>query len=185
MSFNRIKYDKCAYELQMNRSTGEGDYRLYAPFAENCTQCFSETGPIGAKSDVSLVKKPMDLTFGDMAQAETQLSWRGQMLTKCNNNTNPFENATLNHKLDCPTGLNSEDTRFTHPIDNYRSLSLTGLMMEPYIHVNPQCYIQSNFDKTGLNSRNYVKDIHVISDQKLWDTEQVLPKELPNPVCRV
>ena len=60
MSFNRTKYDKCAYELQMNRSTGEGDYRLYAPFAENCSQCISETGPIGAKSDVSLVKKPMD-----------------------------------------------------------------------------------------------------------------------------
>lgn len=185
MSFNRIKYDKCAYELQMNRSTGEGDYRLYAPFAENCSQCFSETGPIGAKSDVSLVKKPMDLTFGDMAQTETQLSWRGQMLTKCNNNNNPFDNAKLNHKGACPDNLTSEDSRFTHPIDNYRSMSLTGFMMEPYLHVNPQCYIQSNSDKMGLNSRSFVKDTYVVPQQKIWDTYQVLPKELPNPVCRV
>lgn len=185
MSFNRTKYDKCAYELQMNRSTGEGDYRLYAPFAENCSQCFSETGPIGAKSDVSLVRKPMDLTFSEMAQTESQLSWRNQILQKCNDNTDPFSKAALNHKPACCASLNSEDTRFTHPLDNYRSLSLTGFMMEPYLHVNPQCYVQPINDKTGLNSRLHVKDSYVMPEQAFWDNYDVLPKELPNPVCRV
>ena len=91
MSFNRTKYDTTAYELQMNRSTSPGDYRLYAPFGENCDQCYSYSGPIGSKSDVSLVKKPNDLNFKDMADTESQLSWRNNKLSKSNNSISLLE----------------------------------------------------------------------------------------------
>ena len=72
MSFNRTRYDKCAYTLETNRSVQQGDYRLFGPFAENCNECFSYDGPIGSKSDVSLVKKPSELCFKDMAQTESE-----------------------------------------------------------------------------------------------------------------
>jgi len=179
MSFNRTKYDNAAYDLQMGRSTAPGDYRLYAPFAENCNQCYSYTGPIGAKSDVSLVKKPMDLCFKDMADAESQLSWRNQRLGKTNEQSNPLANVKLEHKPVCSNKLTPEDTRFTHPLDNYRGMSLTDLMLEPYLHVNPQCHVQESGDRIGLNSRLYSKDTYKLGPQEFWDKGEALPKEIP------
>lgn len=179
MSFNRTKYDKCAYDLEIGRSTGPGDYRLFGSFAENCNQCFSSDGPIGAKSDVSIVKKPLDLSFTEMSQVESELSWRNQLLTKCNNNYNPIDKHQTNHKPSCAKKLTSEDTRFTHPIDNYRSMSLTSFQVEPYLHVNPQCHIQESYDLIGMNSRLYAKDIYKIPDQEFFDKGESLPKEIP------
>ena len=185
MSFNRTKYDKCAYELQMNRSTGSLGYRVFAPYGENCNSCYSSDGPGGSKSDVSLVRNQMDMQFGDTTQTESSLSWRNNNLNKCNDNTNPLDNVKLIHKSNCDKLIVSEDTRFTHPIDNYRGMSLTEFQMEPYLHVNPQCYIQTIYDKTGLNSRLSVKDNYIMPDQKYWDDLSSLPKELINQTCRI
>lgn len=176
MSFNRIRYDSCAYDLQMGRSTAPGNYRLYGPFAENCNQCVSYNGPIGSKSDVSLVKKGDDLTFGAMAQTESQLSWRNKQLTECNNNNSPFD-ASVEHKQNCSQQLVSEDTRFTHPIDNFRSMSLTNYQLEPYLYVNPQCHIQEIDERTGLNSRMWVKDNYKQQEHQFWDNNEALPVE--------
>jgi hypothetical protein len=187
MAFNRIKYDKCAYDLQIGRSVAPGDYRLFAPFAENCDQCFSATGPVGSKSDVSLVKKPNDLYFNDMAQAESELSWRNQLLTKCNDNSKSIGKQQVHHKPVCSNKLTSEDTRFTHPIDNYRGMSLTSLSMEPYLHVNPQCHIQESGDRVGMNSRLYSKDMYQMPYQEFWDNGDALPKEKlePKQICNL
>lgn len=178
MSFNRTKYDKCAYDLQMGRSTGPGDYRLYAPYAENCDACYSYDGPIGSKADVSLVKKTLDFNFKDMAQTESELSWRNQLLTKCNNNDSPLGKFTVEHKPVCNNKLSGEDTRFTHPIDNYRSMSFTSLQLEPYLHVNPQCHVQESNDRIGLNSRLRSKDLYRMPVQQFWDNGEALPKEI-------
>jgi hypothetical protein len=177
MSFNRIKYDKCAYDLQIGRSTAPGDYRLFGSFAENCDQCFSYNGPVGAKSDVSLARKMDDLTF--MAQVESELSWRNQLLSDCNDNTSPLDKHELEHKPVCTNKLTSEDTRFSHPIDNFRSMSLTNYQIEPYLPVNPQCHVQPINDRAGLNSRNWTKDNYVMPDQQFWDNAEALPKQ-PN-----
>lgn len=189
MSFNRTKYDDCAYDLQMGRSTGPGDYRLFGSFAENCNQCLSYDGPIGSKSDVSIVKKPLDLCFKDMAQVESELSWRNQLLSKCNDNLNPINNGKheLVHKSSCTKKLTSEDTRFTHPIDNFRCMSLTSYQVEPYLHVNPQCHVQESSDRIGMNSRLYAKDIYRIPIQEFLDNGEVLPKEIPvkKEICDV
>jgi hypothetical protein len=174
MSFNRIKYDNTAFDLQMKRSTDLGDYRLFAPFAENCEQCISENGPVGSKSDVSLVKKPMDLTFGDMAEVECALGWRNTKLTKSNQGLESL-NKELNHKPSCSKKLSTEDTRFTNPIDNFRGMSLTKFMIEPHLHVNPQCHIQEDGFRSGLNSRLKCKDSYKMPKQEFLDNGEVLP----------
>ncbi len=179
MSFNRTRYDNCAYNLQMGRSTGPGDYRLFGAFAENSDQCLSYDGPVGSKSDVSTVKKPLDLCFRDMAQVESELSWRNQLLTKCNKNSSPFGKHKLNHKPSCNKKLIPEDTRFTHPLDNYRSMSLTSYQVEPYLHVNPQCHVQESGDRIGMNSRLYAKDVYKIPTQEFLDKGDAFPKEIP------
>jgi len=187
MSFNRTRYDNCAYNLQMGRSTGPGDYRLFGSFAENCNECLSYDGPIGAKSDVSLVKKPQDLSFKEMAQVESELSWRNQLLTQCNDNSTPLNKYKLNHKPSCTKKLISEDTRFTHPLDNYRSMSLTTYQVEPYLHINPQCHVQESGDRIGMNSRLYAKDIYKLPVQEFLDNGESLPKEIPvkNKTCNL
>lgn len=179
MSFNRIKYDNCAYDLQMGRSTAPGDYRLFAPFAENCGQCLSYDGPIGSKADVSLVKKPMDLCFKEMAQTESELSWRSQLLTKCNDNKTPLGKHKVHHKPVCSKKLAPEDTRFTHPLDNYRSMSTTSYQVQPYLPINPQCHVQESNDRIGLNSRLHSKDMYKLPAQEFWDKGEALPKEIP------
>ena len=182
MSFNRIKYDNTAYNLQMGRSVAPGDYRLFGSFAENPNQCFSYEGPVGSKSDVSLARNADDLTF--MAQVESELSWRHQLLSKNNVNT-PLSSFNLVHKPVCTKQLNSEDTRFTNPILDFRSMSLTDYQLEPYLHINPQCNIQEIKDRMGLNSRSWAKDTYQNTPQVAWDNNEALPKEIlsSTPKC--
>ena len=179
MSFNRIKYDNCAYDLQIGRSTAPGDYRLYAPYAENCSQCLSYDGPVGSKSDVSLGKKTSETCFKEMTQIESELSWRNQLLTECNDNKTPIGKHQVHHKPICSKKLAPEDTRFTHPLDNYRSMSTTSYQVQPYLHVNPQCHVQESGDRIGLNSRLHSKDMYKMPLQESWDKGEALPKEIP------
>jgi hypothetical protein len=176
MSFNRNKYDNCAYELQMGRSRDPGAYRLNSDFAENCSQCVSTTGPVGSKADVSLSREKSDMTFKNLAETESQLSWRNQLLSKCNSNTDPFTNVKLEHKPTCSRQLTAEDTRFTFPIDNYRGMSLTSYMVSPYLPINPQCHIQDSCDQIGLNSRLSAKDTYKQPAAQAWDKGAALPK---------
>lgn len=177
MSSNRTIYDSLAYDLEINRSKGPGDYRLFGSYAENINQCYSAFGPIGSKADVSLVKENDDFTFTELANIESQLSWRNHKLSKYNNNNPKPITTKVNNKNECTNKLNTEDTRFTHPIDNYRSMSLLPYQYDPYLHVNPQCHVQESNDRIGLNSRLYSKDMYILSEQIPWDKGDAFPKE--------
>lgn len=183
MSFNRTSYDPSAYNLQINRSIGPGDYRLFGSFAENSNQCISVFGPIGSKADVSVVKNNTDLTFENMVDVDSILSWRNHKLSKDNNYIpSKLPVPKINNKNECCNKLSAEDTRFTHPIDNYRCLSLTTYQYEPHIMVNPQCYIQDIYSRNGLNSRLYSKDMYILKEQKFWDKGDAFPKPTNNHV---
>lgn len=162
MAFSRITYDSCAYDLQMKRSTYQGDYRLFGNFAENENQCYSYNGPIGSKSDVSLIKQPTETYFGTMAEVESDLTWRNNKLHKCNDKT--FNQFPVIDKPICSPSLTAEDTRFSNPIDNYRGMSLTNYMLSPYLFTNPQCYIQEINDLIGSNTRQDSKDLNKLSN---------------------
>lgn len=172
MSYNRTTYDDSAYSLEINRSIGPGDYRLHKYFAENNNVCFSYDGPIGSKADVSVANSKQ--YNEDMVQVESELSWRSHTLTKSNNN-NIVPKHNIVNKLNCSKELVMEDTRFTHPIDNYRCMSLTAYQYEPYLSVNPQCHVQESTDRIGLNSRLHCKDSYIQPVQDFWDNGSSLP----------
>ena len=170
MAFSRTKYDNKVYNLEIERSTTQGDYRLNSYFAENNDICFSYDGPIGSKSDVSLVKN------NNMIELESDLLWRNNKNSKSNENINKLNNYKLNHKNNCSNKLISEDTRFTHPIDNYRSINVTDFKFTPYIHVNPQFHIQDINDRLGLDSRAFAKDnMSNNYNQSYLDNGEALP----------
>ena len=85
-----------------------------------------------------------------------------------------YKNQTFN-KLGCSPFLNAEDTRFSYPLQAFRSMSLTSYQLQPFLYSNPQCNIID--DRTGSNTRNKVKDNYVM--------QPVVPNDscvLPFPV---
>jgi hypothetical protein len=177
MSFNRTRYDYCATDAYTSRSVNEGNYRLFPGFVENSQECFSYNGPRGSKNDVSTSNKNVLLDWGKMAQVESQLSSRTIALSRCNENQADmdYNNNPIVNKLECANGLNSEDSRFTNPVQTYRSLSTFELQVEPFLFSNPQCHVID--DRIGLDSRNKIKDSYRIPDATYLDYGQALPKE--------
>ena len=86
MSFNRLRYDDCATKLYNQRTVGVGEYRLFPGYVENCNQCYSLTGPIGSKVDVSTAKNGSSINWSDMTQIESELQSRNISATECNEN---------------------------------------------------------------------------------------------------
>lgn len=183
MSFSRINYDESAYDLRLERSKGPGDYRLFPNFAENSNSCYNYNDPTNSKSQVSTVKETEDLTFGNMAHVESILTNRVNPLQNGNKEGKNDEHLKmkLHHKQKCNNHLEGEDTRFTHPLDTYRGMSLTSYAFTPYLHVNPQCKFQTIKNKFGSSSRLIVKDTYQVPDQNPWDDGKGLPPKVGDP----
>jgi len=176
MSFCRIKYDNEAYDLKLERSIGPGDYRLFLGNNENCSKCFSYDGPKNAKSDVSLPDDINGNQWGPMTEIESYLTNRVNKLSDANiyGKNDYYKNIPVTNKNNCNNILESEDTRFTFPIEAFRCMDLTSYHYSPFLYVNPQCEIQD--DRIGLNSRLRVKDTFVV--HRPIPQEQT--NELPN-----
>ena len=160
MSFSRIKYDNDAYDLKLNRSVGPGDYRLFKSYNENCSKCFSYDGPKNAKSDVYTVGDSQNNTsWGSMTEVESYIMNRVNKLTDDNQlgkNDSYLKFQVNPIKQICSNTLIPEDTRFTNPIELFRSMDTTVYHYTPFLYANPQCEVQE--DRIGLNSRQIIKD---------------------------
>ena len=185
MSFSRINYDQCAYDLKMDRSTAPGNYRLFPGYVDNCKKCYPYNRPTNSKEQVSTARKDCDNGFGSMADVESELTNRKNYLEKCNKEgkNNGYLKTKVYHKPLCERSMECEDTRFTNPLDNYRGMSLTGFYFTPYLHVNPQCQIQSERNRDGNSTRQMVKDCYKLPNQEYWDKGKGLPPK-PKKVSR-
>jgi len=190
MSFNRLQYDDAAYDLQMERAVKPGDYRLFQGSYDNCEECYPYNQPTNSKSQVSITRSKQEKGFGSMAEIESELTNRVNPLTQSNNygKNDKYKNAKVFNKNLCSNQIESEDTRFTNPIDNYRGMSLTGFHFTPYLHVNPQCHIQSTRHREGNSTRLMVRDCFNSPEQDKWDKGGAFPpkpKEEPKKDCKV
>lgn len=181
MAFSRIKYDECNYKQQVERSTGVGEYYLFSGANESAGQCYSKTGPIGSKADVSVPRDGKNLDFGLKADAESHLTNRVIAHSDCNdiNKNDKYKslNNSMVHASDCNKELNSVDTRFTHPLDAFRGMNTTEYHFNPHLHVNPQCQIHSW--RNGTHSRLIAKDTFTMPDTKILDKGEALPEKKP------
>ena len=55
MSYNRLRYDQCAYKTEINQSVGPLEYLLNPMKYENCQKCRHEFGLVGG-TNVSNIK---------------------------------------------------------------------------------------------------------------------------------
>lgn len=178
MSFTRTKYDDAAYDLKMERSIGPGDYRLFLGNNENCEKCMSYDGPRNGKSDVSIADNGEINQWPTMTDVESHLMNRINKLTDSNiyGKNDSYKNINVTNKNICNNILESEDTRFTFPLEAYRCMDLTAYHYSPFLHVNSQCEIQD--DRIGLNSRIYVKDNFIVNKPSLIDQTSIFPPNL-------
>lgn len=196
MSFSRLPYDKCAYAQQMKRSVTPGDYRLYIGYGENCKNCLPLNAPINTNNAASTVRRvysrdTTETDFGQLVNAESHLTNRTVAASSCDEKStdNSHKKLKVHHKPICSETVATVDTRFTHPVDTYRGMSLTNYHLTPYLHVNPQDNIQCDSHREGFHSRNWVKDNYKIPKQNKWDKGKALPpkpkvvKQMPK--CRV
>ncbi len=177
MSFNRTSYDKCAYSLSLSRSVAPGDYNLYQGFGENCNECNPLYGPINNKNAASS-KKSGEMGFGSLVDIESNLFNRVTPLNNCNQNNNldVCVNTKVFNKPTCERKLEALDTRFSHPLDNYRGMSTIELQMAPHLFVNPQNNIQCDKTRFGESTRDTIKNTFKEPKQKKWDNGEALPK---------
>ena len=190
MSFSRINYDQCAYDLQLERSVAPGNYRLFPGYVDNCNKCYPYNQPHTSKEHVSIARKDCDTGFGSLVDAESKITNRVNTLEHCNKKgkNDDYKNTQVFHKPLCDRTLESEDTRFTFPIDTYRGMSLTSYAFTPYLHVNPQCHIQTNSHREGTPSRLAIRDCYKLPNQDFWDKGKGLPpkpKEVSKKGCKV
>ena len=87
MSFNRLRYDTCAYKNYLAESVGTLGWVLDPSRYENCNNCRIEHGIVGG-NDVSIIK-------GNMVDLESDLKGQTRLASKC---------PTLNYINPCPTG---------------------------------------------------------------------------------
>jgi hypothetical protein len=87
MSFNRLRYDNCAYSQELNESVGTLSYVLDPSKYENCNKCRMELGIIGG-TNVSHIK-------GNLVDLETDLRGTTRMASKC---------PTKKYQNPCPKG---------------------------------------------------------------------------------
>jgi hypothetical protein len=186
MSFTRTKYDNEAYDLKMERSTGPGDYRLFIGTNENCGKCMSYDGPRNGKSDVSLADGGQLNQWGGMTEVESHLTNRVNKLTNTNiyGKNDHYNNIPVTNKNKCNNTLESEDTRFSFPLEAYRCMDLTAYHYSPFLHINGQCEIQD--DRIGLNSRLRVKDTFIVTKPTPLDQTNTLPLDVSVPfdICK-
>lgn len=177
MSFTRTKYDDEAYDLKLERSTGPGDYRLFIDGNENCNKCLSYDGPRNAKSDTSIANHEGINQWGNMADVESHLTNRVNQLTDTNiyGKNDNYKNIPVKNKNKCDKLLESEDTRFSFPLEAYRCMDLTAYHYSPFLHINGQCEIQE--DRIGLNSRSLVKDTFIVNRPTPLDQTATLPPQ--------
>lgn len=177
MSFSRINYDQCAYDLQLDRSTAPGNYRLFPGQVDSCNKCYPYNQPNGSSEHTSMARDNCDTGYGSLADVESEITNRKKYLEKCNKEgkNDGYRKAKVYHKPLCDKTLESEDTRFSNPLDNYRGMSLTGFYFTPYLHVNPQCQYQTNKSREGNSTRQMIKDCYKLPNQDFWDKGNGLP----------
>jgi len=144
----------------MQRSVNPGDYRLFKGYGENTTKCLPLNAPINSNDSASSVRRVNETDFGELVHAESHLTNRYVAASLCNDQAVDMDYKTLilHHKPVCDENVATLDSRFTHPIDSYRGMSLTNYHLTPYLHVNPQEHNELLSDRSSFGSRAWVKD---------------------------
>lgn len=168
---SRLDYDQCAYDDRLKESTGPLKYIMNTNRLNNCQACLSTYGPrsnYGVSTAVGHRTAPKQ----DLVGIESILTNRNVKNTKCRDggvnpvNVNDYK---LQHARICNHGLDPIASHLTHPVQNYKELSINRFYDLPN---NPQENIFFDFAR---NTTLEAKDNYVMKTPKLRDQDPALP----------
>ena len=95
MSSNRLSYDSCAYQKNLQQSTSPLDYMLYNGKYENSAKCRIEFGVVGGNG--------VSLFSGNLVDLESELRGQTRLASLCPKSMyNPNnKNYNLSHQPSC------------------------------------------------------------------------------------
>lgn len=166
MASTRKRYDECSTNLYYRQSTDPLGYRLLPDFANNCQKCYSDYGPRGQDMNVSVI------TNKNLIDVDSLLSNRSKVASDCKDGLVTDINFNKYTKYNLPTCnrfMDRHDTRLTHPISNYRGMTIHWFFEPRVSNRDEQCNIFWNFEENSrLTAKDsYRPDIPVPLDQSI------------------
>lgn len=182
MASTRKRYDECSTNLYYKQSTNPLAYKLSPDFANNCNKCYSDFGPRGQNMNVSVI------TNQHLVDVDSLLTNRSKIASDCKDGlvTDIDFNQHIKYNLPkCDRFMDRTDTRLTHPLHNYRGMTIDW-SFEPRVGGrDEQCNIFWDFaENTQLTAKdNYRPDIPVPMDpcntlpkERAKKTKQCVPR---------
>lgn len=175
-TFSRQSYDISAYSDEVKQSTNVLDYNLDPTQQWNCGKCLSVNGPRNKIGNYSFVPKKL-VDVDSILSNRTQINTKS--ISKKTDDYMTVDKMVKDGKYynryfgdECSSFLNPEDSRFTHPKNNYK-----GLMFNIFYKLNkdPQCNV---FWDSSLNTRLYARDTYLPEYPRSFDGQDLLPKPL-------
>jgi hypothetical protein len=182
MSFSRVFYDSNDYNVKKASYNNYVNYRIFPDFAESTAKCIPVLGPTSESSSHDSGRALIDLET--IVEVGSQLTRRSNPITR--NDFGIGNVSKLNYKIPfCKLdSLTGEDTRFSHPIDDYRCISATNYYMQPYLPVNPQDTI-TQLVIPGNSSRIRAKEEFKMKPHQSWEDKNVFPTGGPDNIFDV
>ena len=164
MASTRKKYDNCSTDLFYKQSTNPLLYRLSPDYANNCQKCYADYGPTGQDMNVSVI------TNQNLIDVDSLLTNRSKVASDCKDglvtdiNINQYSKY---HLPRCDRFINRNDSRLTHPLHNYRGMTINWFFEPRVSNRDEQCNLFWDFaENTRLTAKdNYRPDIPLPIDQ--------------------
>jgi hypothetical protein len=166
--FTRNRYDSSNLEMYDSSVKNQNDWKMNLINAENSKLCYINGG---ARNGIAELKRPVNeqgfLNLGSKADIENKLQNRHLPNRSFDRNNKEYEQIETTTPGECENlmeHLNMEESRFTHPISDFREMRTDHLNFTPYLHMNPQNVVVKNemwfepLDRNGENTRNISKD---------------------------
>ena len=177
MSFSRVFYDSNDFNVKKSSYDNYVNYRIFPDFAESVNKCIPTLGPTSDSSSQDSGNALIDLE--SLVEAGSQLTRRSNPITRNDFGAKEVPKLKLKIPFCQMDSLTGQDTRFSHPIDNYRCISATSYYMQPYLPVNPQDDI-TQLVIPGNSSRLRAKDDFKMRPHKSWEDTNVFPSSAPD-----
>lgn len=168
MSFNRLDYDPCTYQIDLSQSIGPGDYSISTP-SQQCHTCLTGDPWLQGGGGVSVCRdRPL-------IDVDSELHNLTRPATNCpaglyHPTSAPFCKTNIDYH-DCPSRVSTQDTRLTNPPCTLRG---TGWNRWEWLCQDPQDRVEMPFN-WNIDSKLVAKDNHRPCVPTLMDQAASLP----------
>lgn len=161
MSSTRTINDKDIAEYRDFTIRNVNNYIMDINKAENVNTCYSNSG---ARNSVSEISKPVNkkglLDLANKVDMETYVQNRhlpgGSFKRTNDDHRTKIKTQTPLQCQNVIEHLVNEESRLTHPLNEYREMRIDHLNFSPYLPVNPQQVLIENTEWYGSEDRNGV-----------------------------